>query len=411
MKKRNSVRTRTPSIICYFSKLLTQSSDLVGSGIRLAQPCPQRGCTPIETILMSFTVTQDQKQTAFWLCVGASLLFLLAALGPVLTPFVAAAILAYALNPGVDRLSYMRLGKLRMPRAIAVTLMLLLTLAILLALVLIVVPLLQQEIPLMQDKIPVFLAMLNDMLGPRLHDMGISIQLDGNGIKSLMSQHLATSGQAIGKAILSSATVGGIAVMGWLATLALIPVVLFYLLQDWHILKRRLKNTIPRRWLVRTVSMAREVDALLSQYLRGQLLVMLILSSYYSVALAIANFDVALPVGIITGLLAFVPYLGFGIGLVLALIGAILQFTGFQGLIAVAIIYGFGQVLEGFFLTPYLVGERIGLHPLVVIFALLAFGQLFGFIGVLLALPASAILSVAMKHLRRHYLDSTFYNA
>ena len=124
-----------------------------------------------------------------------------------------------------------------------------------------------------------------------------------------------------------------------------------------------------------------------------------------------AGFDVALPVGILTGLLVFIPYLGFGIGLVLAMIAAVLQFADWSGLIAVAVIYGAGQVIESFFLTPRLVGERIGLNPLAVIFALLAFGQLFGFVGVLLALPASAVLMVAFRHLRHHYLRSSFYNA
>ena len=127
-------------------------------------------------------------------------------------------------------------------------------------------------------------------------------------------------------------------------------------------------------------------------------------------ALSLAGFDVALPVGMLTGLLVFIPYVGFGLGLVLAIIAAVLQFEGWGGLSAVAIIYGLGQFLESFLLTPRLVGERIGLHPLVVIFALLAFGQLFGFVGVLLALPASAIVSVAFGQLRRHYLSSQFYN-
>jgi predicted PurR-regulated permease PerM len=156
--------------------------------------------------------------------------------------------------------------------------------------------------------------------------------------------------------------------------------------------------------------MTQEVDSLLAQYLRGQLLVMLVLAIYYSTGLAIAGFDVALPVGIITGLLVFIPYVGFGLGLGLALIAAMLQFSGWHGLIAVAIVYGIGQVLESFILTPRLVGERIGLHPLVVIFALMAFGQLFGFVGILLALPCSAIMSVVVKHVRAHYLDSSFYN-
>jgi predicted PurR-regulated permease PerM len=156
--------------------------------------------------------------------------------------------------------------------------------------------------------------------------------------------------------------------------------------------------------------MAAETDALLAQYLRGQLLVMFLLAAYYSMALTIADFDVALPIGMLTGLLVCIPYVGFGLGLALAIIAAILQFEGWNGLVSVAIVYGIGQFIESFFLTPRLVGESIGLHPLTVIFALLAFGQLFGFVGVLLALPASAILSVVFGRVRRHYLTSSFYN-
>ena len=137
---------------------------------------------------------------------------------------------------------------------------------------------------------------------------------------------------------------------------------------------------------------------------------MLLLAAYYSVALAVAGFDVAVPVGMTTGLLVFIPYVGFGLGLTLAIISAILFFDGWYGLLAVAVVYGIGQFIESFYLTPRLVGERIGLHPLTVIFALLAFGQVFGFVGILLALPASAILSVVFGRVRQHYLNSSFYN-
>ncbi|MDB5764853.1 MAG: perM [Herminiimonas sp.] len=358
---------------------------------------------------MPFSLTQEQKQTWLWLVLGLLLVALLVVLGPVLTPFIAAAILAYALNPGVDWLSSRRIGKFSVPRALAVMAMMALLLAALLAMILIVIPVLQKEVPLLQEQIPNFLARLNDTLGPRLQDLGITTRLDVAGIKALLSERVATSGSGIWSTILASARVGGVAVLGWIATIALIPIALFYLLLDWHPLLARLKNGVPRRWVAKTVDLAEEVDSLLAQYLRGQLLVMLVLSVYYSVALGIAGFDVALPVGIITGLLVFIPYLGFGLGLILALIAAMLQFDGFHGLILVAVIYGAGQIIEGFFLTPRLVGERIGLHPLTVIFALLAFGQLFGFVGVLLALPASAILSVAFKHVRANYLNSSFY--
>lgn len=359
---------------------------------------------------MSFSFTAEQRQTIAWLLLGLSLLVLMILLGPVLTPFVAAAILAYALNPGVDWLASKRIGKVHVPRMFAVIAVLILLVVALLALVLIVVPMLQKQIPLLQEKIPNFLIRLNDFIGPKLQEVGVEVRLDSAGIKEMLMQHFSTSGDEIWSAILSSAKVGGTAVLGWIATLFLIPIVLFYLLVDWHALLVQLRNAIPRRWVDHTSVMAAEADSLLAQYLRGQLLVMLVLAVYYSAALAIAGFDVALPVGIITGLLVFIPYLGFGLGLILALIAAVLQFDGLHGLIAVALIYGIGQAVESFFLTPYLVGERIGLHPLAVIFALLAFGQLFGFVGVLLALPASAILSVALRHLRFNYLKSSFYN-
>lgn len=359
---------------------------------------------------MPFTFTPEQKQSALWLALGVFLIVLLVLLGPVLTPFIAAAILAYALNPGVDWLDSKRIGRFRLPRSVAVLLVIALLLASLLALVLIVVPVLQSQLPLLREKIPAFLAQANSFLSPRLTALGIHVDLDIEGLKDLVSSKMASSGDQIWGTLLSSVKEGGSAVLGWTAMMLLIPFILFYLLLDWHRFLHSSFKLIPLQWIDKTRTLSNEVDGLLAQYLRGQLLVMLILAVYYSVALMLAGFDVALPVGIITGLLVFIPYLGFGLGLILALIAAVLQFDGLHGLILVALIYGLGQVIESFFLTPRLVGERIGLHPLAVIFALMAFGQLFGFVGVLLALPLAAIISVAIKHVRAQYLQSSFYN-
>jgi predicted PurR-regulated permease PerM len=357
---------------------------------------------------MPFSFTSEQKQTWLWLSVGVALAVLLMLLGPVLTPFMAGAILAYALNPGVDWLDARRIGRYSLPRPVAVAIVMLLFFAAILAVCLIVVPILQKEIPLLQEKIPSMLTRLNETLSPKLRQFGIHVRLDSAGISKLISQQIA-AGDDIWGTVFASAKVGGLALIGWLGTLFLIPVVLFYLLLDWHRVVALVRGIVPRRWSGRAGNLAQEVDGLLAQYLRGQLAVMLTLAVYYSAALALAGFDIALPIGIITGLLVFIPYLGFGFGLLLATVAALLQFEGWYGLVAVAVVYGVGQVLEGFFLTPRLVGERIGLHPLAVIFALMAFGQLFGFVGVLLALPASAIVSVAVKHLRAHYINSTFY--
>lgn len=358
---------------------------------------------------MPFSFTSEQKQTLLWLAVGLVLAAMLVHLGPVLAPFVAAAILAYALNPAVDWLASKRIGKLHVPRTLSAIVVMLLLLAAILALALIVLPIMQKQIPLLQEQIPNSLTRIKAFVAPKLLELGIAVDLDEAGIRKMLSDYLSTSGDEIWSAVLASAKVGGGAVLGWIATLTLVPIVLFYLLLDWHALLARLRDTIPRRWIAQVVRFGEEVDGLLAQYLRGQLAVMLVLSVYYSAALAIAGFDVAVPVGIITGLLIVIPYLGFGLGLILALITAVLQFEGLHGVLLVAGIYGAGQVIESLILTPRLVGERIGLQPLTVIFALLAFGHLFGFVGVLLALPASAILAVAFQHLRHQYLNSSFY--
>jgi predicted PurR-regulated permease PerM len=358
---------------------------------------------------MPFSPTAEQKQTAIWLAIALAFVLLMQLLGPILMPFIVSGILAYALNPWVDRLCKLRFRGIALPRTAAATILVILLIAVILAMLLVMLPILEKQIPQLQNQIPLFLDKLNTSLGPMLQELGFHVRLDSTGIKAMLTEQLATSGEAIGKAVLSSIKVGGTAVLGMVANLMLIPIVLFYLLMEWHHVLWRLGRLVPRRWAQLTLGFINEVDSLLAQYLRGQILVMIVLALYYSIALSIAGFDLALPVGIITGLLVFIPYLGYGLGLVLALIGAVLQFNDFSGVISVAIIYGFGQIFESFVLTPRLVGERIGLHPLTVIFALMAFGQLFGFIGILVALPASAILAVAIRHLRNSYLNSSFY--
>jgi len=353
---------------------------------------------------MSSVLKPDQRQTLLWLSVGVVVLALLWLLTPVLTPFVAAAVIGYVLNPGVDWMAQRRI-----PRALAVLIAIVGLGLLIAALLLVVLPVLADELPLLRQRLPALLAKIDLAIGPWLRQMGIGAKIDIPALQKAIAARLA-AGDGAGSAVLTWLRVGGSALMGWAATLFLIPIVLFYLLLDWHGLRRRIADMVPRRWNTLVGDMAAEADGLLAQYLRGQLLVMLLLAAFYSIGLAVAGFDVALPVGMMTGLLVFIPYIGFGLGLVLAIIAAVLQFDGWYGLVAVAIIYGLGQFIESFYLTPRLVGERIGLHPLTVIFALLAFGQLFGFVGILLALPASAILSVVFGRLRRHYLNSSFYN-
>jgi predicted PurR-regulated permease PerM len=343
-------------------------------------------------------------QTALWLAIATGGVWLLFLLAPVLTPFLLAGILAYIGNPLVDRLQ--RIG---LPRLVATLAVLLLMIAVLAGLVLILVPLLIDEASVLIGRLPEGLAAANDKFGPWLAEhFDLRLALDQEAVKNLLADNWG-SVQALGSKVLASLKIGGIALVGLLVNLFLVPVVMFYLLLDWHHLLARLDAAIPRGWHARARSMAGDVDAVLSEFLRGQILVMVILSGYYSLALTLAGLPSALAIGLITGMLIFVPYLGFATGFALALLVATLQFKGLSPIVGVLVVFGIGQVLEGFALTPYLVGNRIGLHPLAVIFALMAFGQLFGFFGILLALPASAALLVGLRELRLLYLSSSFY--
>jgi predicted PurR-regulated permease PerM len=235
------------------------------------------------------------------------------------------------------------------------------------------------------------------------------VKLDVESIKAFVLKYLNTNFEDLFASLLSSLKLGGSVALALVGNAVLIPVALFYLLMDWERLVGRLLALVPRRLREGYDSFTREADSVLGQYFRGQLLVMLIMAVFYSVGMSLFGLDLALPIGIFTGLAMFVPYLGFGIGLILGLLAGLLQFASVKALVMVAVVFGVGQVLEGFVLTPRLVGERIGLHPLAVIFALLAFGQILGFVGVLIALPASAVLLVAMRRLQASYMASKLY--
>ncbi len=348
----------------------------------------------------------DHLQTLLWSACGLALLGLLYLLGPILTPFLLAGILAYICAPLVEVL--VRRG---MPRAAGVLLVMLFATGILVTLVLILLPLVREEARLLIDRLPDVVALWNEQAVPWFrHNFGIQLnmQLDPASLKKLISEN-RDSARGILQSLLQSLKIGGMALLGLLTTLMLAPVVMFYLLLDWHSLLARLDKLVPRPWHAKARQIAGEVDAVLAEFLRGQISVMLILAVYYSIGLWLAGVNFALPTGLLTGLLIFIPYVGYALGLSLAVLVAVLQFNGLGPLIGVAVVYGFGQILESFALTPWLVGQRIGLHPLAVILALLAFGQLFGFFGILLALPVSAALLVALREVSISYLNSRFY--
>jgi len=337
--------------------------------------------------------------TILALALAGALLYVLA---PVLTPFLIAALLAYMFNPLVTRLEGWRV-----PRALTVLLLFVLLASLLTLLVLWLVPRVQLEISSFAGKLPGYLDALQYRLLPWLQSLlGEQAGLfDFNVLKQQFLDHWREVGTAAGE-VLGTLTRSGMRVAGWLVNLVLVPVVAFYLLRDWNGIVARVHGLFPPALQPRVARLARETDAVLGAFLRGQLLVMLALAFIYSTGLWLIGLDLALPIGLVAGLVSFVPYLGFIVGLAAASVAAVFQFQDAWMLVWVLAVFGAGQALDGMLITPTLVGERIGLHPVAVIFAVLAGGQLFGFFGVLLALPVAAVMLVWLRHLHGGYIRS-----
>ncbi len=324
----------------------------------------------------------------------------------IFTPFLFAFILAYILRPLVLRLQNLGLGK-----TLASSISMLFGLGVFLVILLLLINLLRYEIPLIKAQLPIWLQSLQTWLGPKL--LSLNIEIDWLALRDAITQKLTAHFSANANQILSASfetiLASGSSVLGGLVNIILILFVLFYLLIDWQHFFELIKQLLPIRYQDTAVRLALETDLLLSQYLRGQMLVILIMAVFYSAGLSLTGMHGALGLGVFTALVIVIPYIGIALGLVLAVLSVVLQFGLGPELVIVLVVFGIGQVLEGFFLTPRLVGERIGLHPVAVLFALLIFAKLFGFFGVLLALPASAIVLVLIRFAWMQYTQSTWY--
>ena len=342
---------------------------------------------------------------AWYLAAIAAAGLLLYFTASVLSPFLFSAILAYICLPLVDRLDR------RMPRWLAVVVVIILLVLSLLLLVLIVAPLVERQFSALLQNLPEYLEWIRQRLLPWLAaNLGVELQLDLDFLKRMFADGLSGDSEIL-KRVLPGLTTGGMALIGFFVSVLLVPVVLFYFLRDWHEFLESIEALIPRRYHEWALRFFNEIDRVLGEFLRGQIAVILIMSVYFVVALWLAGLEYALPIGILSGLLVFVPYLGALVGLMLGTLAGVTQFDGILGLVWVWAAFGIGQLLEGFLVTPWLVGDRIGLHPVVVIFALMVFGSLFGFFGVLLALPVSAILLVGLRELQKRYLQSELYKS
>ena len=371
--------------------------------------------------------------------------WLLYLLHPILSPFLVGILLAYMGDPLVDRLERHRLSR----TGGVVVVFALFTLALLI-LLLVLVPMLGRQLVRLYQLAPEMLDWLQGTALPWSQShLGVSndvLQVDQ--LKQVFSDNLGKTTDVL-KTVLAQATSSGLALLAWLGNLLLIPVVSFYLMRDWDLLVERLRRLLPRQREGLVVKLAGECHEVLGAFLRGQLMVMLALSVVYAVGLMFVGLELGLLIGVLAGLASIVPYMGFivGIGAALtaalfqfgldpypligllaglasivpymgfvvgfgaAVAAALFQFSGFDlyPLIGVAVVFGVGQLLEGMLLTPLLVGDRIGLHPVAVIFAILAGGQLFGFTGVLLALPVAAVIMVLLRHAHDFYKLSQLY--
>lgn len=353
---------------------------------------------------MREALTTYHRQSFFWGAVALSTGVLLWTLRPVLTPFLLGAIIAYVLQPGVEWLV-----RHRIPRGVAALLMISLLAMLMTLFALLIFAVVQKEGPELARQMPLLVAKLDATLKSRMALLDIDYPVNLANIRDALTERLAGSERGAARWAWQSIRTSSNLIVSVAGNVVVVPLVLFYLLYDRHEAFERLESFVPRRWLAKTRVFIVEIDHMMSQYLRGQLLVVGILALFYPLALKLAGLDIALPVGLLTALSVFIPYIGFATAAGLALLAAFLQFGNWYGFAAVVVVYGIGQILESVVLTPRLVGERIGLHPLAVIFSLLAFGELFGFFGVLLALPASAILATALRELRRRYLASALY--
>lgn len=341
-----------------------------------------------------------------WAAVAAAAVWLVWILSPVLTPFAVAAILGWMGDPLVDRLELR--GWSRNTSVAVVFFVMLLALVVV---VLLLVPLIQDQVATLIQSLPRYQQWIYAVAVPWLEgrfNVHIADYLDFTHIWELLRSNWERAG-GVARTLWGYVSRSGFALFGWMTNLVLIPVIAFFFLRDWDLIVGRVASMVPRDHIGTVSRLAAESSAVLGGFLKGQLLVMIILGVLYGAGLWAVGLDLGILIGLIAGLLTFVPYLGPTSGVAMGLIAALMQYGDWKHLILVSIVFGVGQVIESYVLTPKLVGDRIGLHPVAVIFAVLACGQLFGFLGMLLALPIAAVVNVLLRYAHERYTRSQLY--
>jgi len=326
-------------------------------------------------------------------------------LDAVLMPFIAGMILAYLADPLANQ--FQRWG---MNRPLAVSSVFLVLLIVLVISLLILIPLLEQQLKQLGEAIPSVFNWVENILAPQVQEWtGYDVTAELTNVRETLAENWRDAGGYLAQA-LGQIGRSGMAFVSWITYVALIPFVTFYLLLDWNRLLDNIANLIPRQWADDTFRLARRCDEVLSSFLRGQLLVMLCLGIIYAVGLTLMGLNFGLLIGFVSGLVSIVPFLGFIVGLVIALVVALFQFATWWAVLGVILVFSIGQMAESVVLQPKLLGDKIGLHPVAVIFAVLAGGNLFGLTGVLLALPVAAVILVLLKEVKVRYQHSELYD-
>ena len=341
-----------------------------------------------------------------FLAVAGLALWVIWLLSPILTPFVLGAILGWLGDPLVDRLE--RAGRSRSSAVLLVYSLMLLILALA---VVLLVPVIQEQIITLVASLPQYQNWLIGTALPwleRTSGLELLAWLDTDRIVLWIREHWQQAG-GIATTLLGYVSRSGVALLTWVLNLVLVPIVAYFFLRDWDVFVERVAALIPRAYLPTVSRLARESDAVLGGFLRGQFMVMIAMGVFYAVGLQMVGLDLGILIGIIGGLFTFVPYVGPTVIIVFGSLAALMEHGDWQHLLGVAIVWGLGQLLESYVLTPKLVGERIGLHPLAVIFAVMAGGVLFGFVGMLIALPVAAVSNVLMHFAMERYHASKVY--
>lgn len=347
-----------------------------------------------------------QTQTWFFLILAVLFGFLIYLLQPILGPFMLGIGIAYMTDPFADRLEARGYS-----RTMAVVIVFLVLTVLLISSLLIAVPLFIKQLQSLIAMVPDIQSWCNNVMLPFLQSrFNLDLQtLELDVLAQTMSSEWQQTG-GVASQVMGYLTASTLGLVGFIGSAFLVPVVGFYLLRDFDILMARIQEILPRNIEPKVSLWVRECDEVLGAFVRGQLLVMLALGFIYGIGLSIAGLKYAMLIGLLAGLASIVPYLGFAVGFIAAMLVAVFQFDSYWGFLAITMVFVIGQALEGMVLTPWLIGDRIGLHPVAVIFAVLAGGQLFGFTGMLLALPLAAVIMVLLRHLHQGYRNSSLYD-